>query len=611
MVAARVRRKRRAPLRGVALAFAVLGGLAGASLVDGVRSLEAARHDALRATHAFEAGRLTAASRGYGDAAGRFRRASRSLRLLDGGLGWLPVASSTLALALAEARAGDAAASAAAELASLGARLHARGDVLNTGPLRATEAALATATGELERALRELERTDRGTWTPDALARGRATLLALGSTLLERLAAAHATAALAEPGRTYLLVLENPVELRATGGLIGAWGLVTTERDTVRLLRLASNVRLPRPRSAVASPADYRARYARFGADRAWVNANMSPDFPTTARILLGLWRAATGERLDGVIAVDALALEHLLETIGPLRAAGKTLTPATFRSEVLVEAYARPTAGRRHMLLSAARAGWRRMREGVDPLALVRALSVAAAKGHVRLFAVDRETQKSLARARLAGALARSAGDHLLIVRQNAGGNKLDYYLHTTLAQSIELDSRGGARSRLSIELRNDAPTRGLPPYAVGVLVPGRIAGTNRTYVSVYAASTAELVRFRAGATRTAESARERDRRVFSWFEDVPPRSTRKATLWLASPNVARRRGGDWSYRLDLEAQPELNPRPLAVTIALPPGARLVTASGPSAQVGRSRVRFNTVLDHDQSIAVAYCFCR
>jgi hypothetical protein len=172
-------------------------------------------------------------------------------------------------------------------------------------------------------------------------------------------------------------------------------------------------------------------------------------------------------------------------------------------------------------------------------------------------------------------------------------------------------LDPRGDARARLEIELTNTAPTAGLAPYAAGVLSPAERPGRNLTYVSVYAGSRAAMLDFHAGTARTAESAHELGHPVFSWFQRVPPQARRAATLTLETPAAARRRGALWTYRLDLQSQPMLNPPAFDLELRLPAGASVRSARGPGASLNGRTASFRTVLDRDRSIAVAYCLCQ
>lgn len=612
MVEAHPRSKqRRVPARRLALGLAALvGALAAVAGGDAAWSLRAAQEDAERATRAFARGDLSAASGEYEAAAERFRRGERSLRLLEAAFGWLPLASGNIRLARADAGSGRAAATAAARLTSLLDEMEAESSFLHLRPLRENEASLSAATTALSASLEELEGIETGrTLTP--LARFRRVLLDQGWPLLRTVSALHAAAALAAPGRSYLLVVQNPAELRATGGLIGAWGLLTTDGKRVRLARLARNTALPQPRTPAAAPADYRARYARFGAERGWVNANMSPDFPTSARVLLDLYRSATSRHLDGVVSVDAVALERLLAATGPVTVEGREFTRQSFLHAALVDSYAESSRSRVDMLLAAAREGWSRLGSGVRPLAVSRALGDAASMGHIRAFALEREAQASLEGAGVGGLVTTPPGDYLLLVRQNAGGNKLDYYARSRLVHRVRLDGNGNARSRVTVELQNGAPKEGLSSYAAGVLAPGERPGRNRSYLSLYAPPSADLVAFRSQRETTAASSKELGHRVFSWFETIPASAERTATLDLVASGVARPLGdGLWRYRLLVQSQPQLNPPPLAVHVSLPPRARLDEVQGPGAHAAGAHVRFQTRLDRDRAFTVTYCLC-
>lgn len=586
---------------------AVAVGVVAVLFVHLAWSVRTARGESSRGTRALQAERFVSASAAYRSAALHLRKGDRSLQILTSGLGWIPVVSPNLRLARLDVRAARAVTSTAGALSAVAAESRGAG-ILDLAPLLERKAALAAITAGLDADLQRLRAAPvRSLYGP--LVRGRKTVLSAGGPLLRSVSAALALTALATPGRTYLLILQNPAELRATGGLIGAWGLLHSD-GTLRLGRFSPDTELPRPRFAVKAPTDYLARYGRFYANGAWVNANMSPDFPTSARVLLGLYRSATGLRLDGVVGIDAVTLEFLVEALGTVRVGGRRLVPGTFLRTVLVDAYARSRGGERaNLLVSAGRAGWRRLPKA-DPLAVASALADAAARGHVRLFAVDPEAQALFASSGLAGRVARPPGDYLLVVAQNAGGNKLDYYLHTRLVDRVLLDKRGNARSRLAIELRNAAPRRGLAAYAAGLIGPGEVRGTNHTFLSVYATSHSEMLAFRAGSERTAESSYELGHPVFSWFQKTPPQGLRTAALTLQSPGVARRRGRLWTYRLLLQSQPQLNPPSLTVTVGLPAGARIHAVAGPHPRIAGAEVRFRTVLDHDQSLAVTYCFC-
>jgi len=52
-------------------------------------------------------------------------------------------------------------------------------------------------------------------------------------------------------------------------------------------------------------------------------------------------------------------------------------------------------------------------------------------------------------------------------VTTQNAGANKIDAYLHTSIADHVTFDpSTGAERSILRVTLTNDAPATGYRPW-------------------------------------------------------------------------------------------------------------------------------------------------
>ena len=83
--------------------------------------------------------------------------------------------------------------------------------------------------------------------------------------------------------------------------------------------RLGSNSELEDPpRLPVHLGPDFVQLYGQ--APRLWVNANASAHFPYAAQIWLASWERQHGQRLDGVIATDPVALGYLLKATGPVR---------------------------------------------------------------------------------------------------------------------------------------------------------------------------------------------------------------------------------------------------------------------------------------------------
>ena len=283
-----------------------------------------------------------------------------------------------------------------------------------------------------------------------------------------------------EGPRTYLLVVQNNAESRATGGFIGSYGLITAQDgklDVGDLLRTTTwNSTLRKlPDVTFNAPDDYRTRYTQFDPATTLQNVNLSPDFPSVAQVLMSLAPQAGLTKVDGVLAVDPEGLAALLQLTGPVDVAGWP-TPITAENVVKVtlrDAYAAfaETPERADFLgdvaqvavdaatvgqprpAGADREGARRRRARGPPHPRVRATRGTAARRRARRVRADGP-----------GALRRGRGHDV-----ERGANKIDYYLQRSVRYSVHLDPNTRATSAHVVGLarrhaRQHGPRRGAP---------------------------------------------------------------------------------------------------------------------------------------------------
>jgi hypothetical protein len=121
--------------------------------------------------------------------------------------------------------------------------------------------------------------------------------------------------------RKYLISFQNSAEARGTGGILGAYALIELDKGDLKILQTGSNASLAGMSSReipVVMPAEFLKLYGKNPA--ILQNSNLSPHFPYGAQVWLGLWKARYGQQLDGVIAVDPIALSYVLRATGEIR---------------------------------------------------------------------------------------------------------------------------------------------------------------------------------------------------------------------------------------------------------------------------------------------------
>jgi len=420
----------------------------------------------------------------------------------------------------------------------------------------------------------------------------------------------------ANGARRYFLAVQNTAELRATGGFIGNFGEIVADHGSLRLGRFGRIDELNGVASServLHAPDDFVRRYGRFEIPHTWQNVNMSPDFPTVARVIADLYPQSGGSPIDGVIAVDPQGLAALLSLTGPV-AVPTWPEPLTTDNVVRITLHDeydhfQNTAPRVEFLGQVANSVWSAVttRELPSAQRIGQVLGPALRGKHILIASTHADDNRHLVALGVTGQVASARGDGVLLVSQNAAGNKTDYYLRRRLDLDVRLEpiERGGSatsavvHSSVKAALTNDAPATGAAQEAIGPFSPDFAPGENRSFVSLYTNHNFDHAKLDAGPI-TLESAAELGRRVYSGYVSIPSGTTR--TLQMELSGTARLRDGGW-YRLDLGHQPTITPDDTHVRIRVAPGWRVVDAIG-LRRHGRT-AEGRLVLDRERTVWV------
>jgi hypothetical protein len=376
---------------------------------------------------------------------------------------------STERITAAAARVADVAERAAAQTA----------EVLKATPATGAErlALLDQMVAITGKASRRLRRIDLG---PDfllvqPLGAARERFLARLSQLREALRGAEQLAAgarqLLQGPRRYLLLAANNGEMRAGSGMLLSVGVATFANGNFSIGELRPTPEFNLPPGAVTLPAELEQLWGWLHPGEEWRNLATSPRFDVTAPLAADMWQASTGEQVDGVLAVDALALRALLAAQGPIDVASINLGADNLLSFLLVDQYVGvdvndPQAGRRDLLGAVASAALDTLdTRGWQSADLVGELGGAGHGRHVLAWARDPVEQEAWAAGGVDGALHE---DSLAVSLLNVGGNKLDQFVNLDARLEVGEVGDGGHAATLTLTIRNDAPT-GLPAYVAG----------------------------------------------------------------------------------------------------------------------------------------------
>ena len=406
---------------------------------------------------------------------------------------------------------------------------------------------------------------------------------------------------------TYLILVQNNHELRATGGFISAVGAATVVDGAVSDLSFVDSYAIYQDGLAYPpAPAPMR---EFMGIELLLLrDANWSPDLPTAARVAATLYRQHTGLVVDGVVTVDLDGVRRLLEGFGSLHLPGRDLpiTPNNVETE-LVQLWNRPVPVADGETTSEADDWWSQRKNFIDDLAQVATERLArrdvawAALAHgvwsaleergVQVWLSDPAAEDVIRAYGWDGGLHPESGaDFLAIVDTNMGYNKVNAVIQRDVTYTVSWpDPAGPGHAELTITYRHplpDADPTCRPEPHYGLRYEDMMARCYFDYLRVYVPAGSTLLETSGLLEATVSSQPgERGTQQFAGYFVQRPSTQHQVRLRYTLPPALR----PDTYRLAVQRQAGTDPLPLTLqvgdatdTLLIPQGA----ATWSSAQV-------------------------
>lgn len=414
---------------------------------------------------------------------------------------------------------------------------------LDLGRLRGASAELSVADQAVRRngeRLRAVSTEDLVGQVREAVAGLRAELDRLGELTAAADQGARLLPALlgADGPRSYLLVSQNPAELRATGGMFGAYAVVRAEGGRIRMSgqNSASSLRSFTPPLPVSEEMRrlWKDLPGTYPAD-----VNLTPDFPTAAGLYREMVRRRTGTAVDGVLAVDPLVLSYLLGVLGPVTVPGRpSLAGSSVVRTLLNDAYRTlDTKAQDAYFAQAASAVFDALfTKAVNPRELLTVFNRSITERRILFWSVHPTEQRVLGDSRLAGKLREKDTVPAVGVFLNDGsGAKLGYYLRFSATVTVgDCQPDGRRELRLRVTVHSTVPKSGLAESVTGLALSGD-PYTARTLVSVYSPTGGAVLGGRLDGRDTAMgSGTAGSRQVTVANVEVKPGRTRTLDVTL-----------------------------------------------------------------------------
>lgn len=441
-----------------------------------------------------------------------------------------------------------------------------------------------------------------------------------------------------EGPRHYLIGMQNPAELRGTGGAMLQFALLSIDEGRPHLEKASTVYDVDENRDPIDIPLTADAWYQHGIPDaRRFGNANWSPDWPFAADLTVR-YAAATDERvpgeeippIDGVLLVDPYTMEELMPGVGRFRSEKYDVyvTGETVVHYLLYKAYAAKPVPRvrRERLKDIVDSFYQHMLKPDHPSELARGFGAALRNKHMQVWLRDPAEQAFIERMNWDAGLQKAAGaDFFYAVQQNVGGNKLDY--HSTMETDLDVSVLGEGTvevdARVAIHNGVFLPQ---PRWALGNSGPN-----HRPMVNVYVPQHARLLEAEVSPEgNKIDGAAEG---IAAWTGDVPaehlelgkkvwsvvlgdpgvfppgmpPGQTSSVRYRYEVPGAVTFPHDRSVYRLVLQHQPKGRPETTTVRFTVPSSARDVKAPGWKKTEGGNVLVWENTLDEDVVLEVSW----
>lgn len=404
--------------------------------------------------------------------------------------------------------------------------------------------------------------------------------------------------------KTYMVLLQNNMELRPTGGFIGSFALLTFSKgelidNTVYDVysadgQLKGYITPPVPIEEHLGEASWTLR-----------DANWDPNFPKTAERVEWFLDKSIDREVDGVIGVNLEVAKKYLEVLGPLKLPDfeDTIDSKNMYEKVQFEVENDFFPGSRkkaHYLSALMNAIVSRIQSvsSVEAFKLLLATVESFDSRDIQVSLHNEAARQTFSQQKWDGGIYQlnACGENCVglfagLVEANLGVNKANYYITREVKLSTEADE-SGIEMVLALDLKNNAPGRERIPEQRYKAYVRAMASVGSEFVEAYEMADGKKNYF------DVDIEEHEDRTDYGLLVEVLPGETKSIVFNWSTP-----------VKLDFEKSGEINllwwkqsgvgEYPFSIVTKLPP-VNYVKSNPPSALTEQGAYIYNTTLNKD-----------
>jgi hypothetical protein len=431
-----------------------------------------------------------------------------------------------------------------------------------------------------------------------------------------------------EGKRKYLLLFQNNNELRPGGGFIGSYAIIEFDHGKIGDIlvndvydadgQLKGHVEPPYALKKYLGLAHWYLR-----------DSNFSVDYLDNAAKAAFFLELETGEKVDGVFALDTTVLSRLLEVTGPVQVTEYKLEVdsrnfATTTQEVIESSFFPGSTEKKNILSSVLRATFAKINKGVDQVKLSQEIANLFKEKHILIALANPDSQQPFSLEGLSSTLldvrektSDQVNDFLGINEANVGVNKVNAFIKRSFQYDVTLTGYGKIEGRVTVSLVNTS-TQGqkfggdYKTYIRFILPKGAsptslaIDGIEQVVLAPLESEQAYKQRGEV-AKNSVEVIREdySSNSVYGFFTMVPAEEAKKIVVTYVFPEDKTSGKAFFTYSLLLFKQPGTGNDPYQFSFSYPKEYRASSLTKSMASK-EGRIYQGGFLDQDKVIEVS-----
>ncbi|MFH1705291.1 MAG: DUF4012 domain-containing protein [Patescibacteria group bacterium] len=416
--------------------------------------------------------------------------------------------------------------------------------------------------------------------------------------------------------RTFLVLLQNNMELRPTGGFIGSFAILTFEAGSLTNFevkdvysadgQLKGHVEPPKAIKEILGEANWYLR-----------DSNWDPDFPKSAQNAEWFLDKELGIGVDGVIGFNLEAAKKMVSAFGEIYLPDfneKVSADNLFqRAEFWAENEFFPGSNQKKAFLSLLGQQLFENTKAANPeeyLKLFQAVLDSLDQKEILVYAHDQELANTLYQLGWDGSIRKPNcslencfSDYIYLVEANLGVNKANYFLRRSLEEAIDFKESGEIVHQLKINYENTAVSNDWPG--------GKYLNWLRVYLPEKTKVESVVIfdpldpQNREVVTREKREEEVSGGKKILAFQTVVPIKQRRTVEIVFSQDTALR-GEQVGYLLYWQKQSGFRETPISILVSFPPSWQPLQVN-PAANLVSGKLLFNQQLDRDLTFGVEF----